>query len=786
LAFFHPGGHNWSGRMEDEDGMALDPSASGSASDLKEWRKMSRSESVLAAGLATSATVHPAQGDYSSMILRPQKIRPQFVLGNHEVPVEKPTATEAQGRYTFIWEHPADEVLVTGTFDDWQMTVRLEKHEGIFKKQVLLPRVPTHYRFLVDGNLVVNESKRLQDVGSGILDNAIFPEDMIEFLEDAAGGDNLMEMTDFVPEREPYIDRKLDRILATISNESACHAFKSHGISDLWLPISKQTLPKILPDAQERRAFLTPQNTSLDTEIAFYNESSYNRVHTISHTAIEDDEDLVVEHRALGEGAYGSVDEVSIVIGTSLTRCVRKRLGRPGPLKAQKAVMAAFAREINVMRQVVHQHCVRLLGSYTDIDHVNILSSPVADMDLATLLDRPIDDEKRVVIYRGIGCLCNALNYLHQNKIRHEDLKPQNILIHGDNILLTDFGFSLDFSDDCVSTTTGRPSAWTIRYSAPEVLNFEPRNRASDIYSLGCVLIEMMSGYYGTSLTDLKKHWKESGNGQSSFARNPEATVAWLGTLEGQRATPLDAKLDVLCRYLRTMLAVDRTHRPTAQQVIDHLSDLSVLFPTSSPSDFASCRGPVPCIGLCNTRDPVSTIPSNIIVKLEHMPYLANFLYHHIYTSGGAWSIWYLNLRLVNDAHNQGPVSPIYANMKTIAPICEYICARACKTGSTKHFWDASRVYSNKEPSVERNAQMGISAKLLSLRHIVFTRVTLSFNTDQGLKLCHAQITLVPNCLPRSVHHGSFFWLISYHLPAPADPKHYDPEESFTDLTILE
>ncbi|KAF2027428.1 kinase-like protein, partial [Setomelanomma holmii] len=160
----------------------------------------------------------------------------------------------------------------------------------------------------------------------------------------------------------------------------------------------------------------------------------------------------------------------------------------------QKRVMTAFAREINVMRQVEHQHCVNFLGSYTDFDHVNILSSPIADMDLATFLDRPIGIEQRKLLYRGISCLCNALNYLHQNNIRHEDLKPQNVLIHGDNILLTDFGFSLDFSDDSISTTTELPSAWTIRYSAPEVLNFEPRNRATDNFSLGCVLNEMISG----------------------------------------------------------------------------------------------------------------------------------------------------------------------------------------------------------------------------------------------------------------------------------------------------
>jgi serine/threonine protein kinase len=129
---------------------------------------------------------------------------------------------------------------------------------------------------------------------------------------------------------------------------------------------------------------------------------------------------MIVEHRVLGEGAFGTVEEVSIITAAGEVRCARKRVPRARQLKAQKAVMAAFTREISVMRQVAHQHCVQFFGSYTDTDHVNILSGPVADMNLATLLDNPITIEERVIIYRGIGCLCNAINYLHQNQIRHE------------------------------------------------------------------------------------------------------------------------------------------------------------------------------------------------------------------------------------------------------------------------------------------------------------------------------------------------------------------------------
>ena len=255
--------------------------------------------------------------------------------------------------------------------------------------------------------------------------------------------------------------------------------------------------------------------------------------------------------------------------------------------------MAAFAREINVMRQVVHQHCVQSVGSYTDTDYVNILSNPIADMDLATLLDSPTSLEERIVIFRGIGCLCNAINYLHQNKIRHEDLKPQNILIHGNNSLLTDFGFSFDFSEDSVSTTTSRPSAWTVRYSAPEVLESEPRNRVADIYSLGCVLVEMISAYYGFSLSEVKAYWRQTGNGQSSFARNTDATTTWLNKsiLSSRMQDFRESKLDLICRYLPSMLDADRKHRPTAQQVVDRLSDLNVLLPNPSLRSFVCCQG---------------------------------------------------------------------------------------------------------------------------------------------------------------------------------------------------
>ena len=50
------------------------------------------------------------------------------------------------GKYTFTWEHSANEVFVTGTFDDWRKTVKLEKEDSIFKKTVELPKTHTQYK----------------------------------------------------------------------------------------------------------------------------------------------------------------------------------------------------------------------------------------------------------------------------------------------------------------------------------------------------------------------------------------------------------------------------------------------------------------------------------------------------------------------------------------------------------------------------------------------------------------------------------------------------------------
>ncbi|OAG11685.1 uncharacterized protein CC84DRAFT_1107380 [Paraphaeosphaeria sporulosa] len=84
------------------------------------------------------------------------------------------------GKYTFTWEHDAQNVYVTGTFDDWQKTVQLHKEDGIFKKTVELPQAKHQYKFVVDGNWVTNESAPKEADASGIFNNVLTPDDIKE------------------------------------------------------------------------------------------------------------------------------------------------------------------------------------------------------------------------------------------------------------------------------------------------------------------------------------------------------------------------------------------------------------------------------------------------------------------------------------------------------------------------------------------------------------------------------------------------------------------------------
>ncbi|KAK2150896.1 hypothetical protein LSH36_383g00000 [Paralvinella palmiformis] len=100
-------------------------------------------------------------------------------------------------------------------------------------------------------------------------------------------------------------------------------------------------------------------------------------------------------------------------------------------------------------------------------------------------LSQPIDEQ---IIKTWLGQILQALMYIHNNGIIHRDLKPSNVFIQEDgSIVIGDFGVSTVMVD--VLTRT-RSTVGTLNYVAPEVLE-QRHNEKSDIWSLGCVILEL-------------------------------------------------------------------------------------------------------------------------------------------------------------------------------------------------------------------------------------------------------------------------------------------------------
>lgn len=206
------------------------------------------------------------------------------------------------------------------------------------------------------------------------------------------------------------------------------------------------------------------------------------------------------------------------------------------------------------------------IQSYTDSKHFALIMLPVADCNLSTYFDVARDSPDKLSLLRSFfGFLAHALQYLHGTQIRHRDIKPQNVLVQGDRVFLTDFGIALDWEHLSRSTTTA-DSGKTWRYAAPEVARFEKRNTAADIWSLGCVFMEMATVLKGQTVADMRLFF-ERRSSNDRFYGNIENLGLWAKELRAMG----DEKDNVIFGWVREMLRHAAKDRPTAFKLYDHI-----------------------------------------------------------------------------------------------------------------------------------------------------------------------------------------------------------------------
>jgi hypothetical protein len=156
------------------------------------------------------------------------------------------------------------------------------------------------------------------------------------------------------------------------------------------------------------------------------------------------------------------------------------------------SILKRFRREANALRKLTHPNIVPFYGLYLTPDFAFLLEHFVDGYTLKEILRKhqglPLDIPQAMCYLKA---LCAALGYAHLHGVVHCDVKPGNVMQdHGGNIYLTDFGIARHSE----STTTTLATAGTTAYMAPEQIRGESVTAAADIYALGVMLFEMLTG----------------------------------------------------------------------------------------------------------------------------------------------------------------------------------------------------------------------------------------------------------------------------------------------------
>jgi serine/threonine protein kinase len=161
-------------------------------------------------------------------------------------------------------------------------------------------------------------------------------------------------------------------------------------------------------------------------------------------------------------------------------------------LKDDPSVWKMFQREAEALKKLAHPHIVPFYGLFETPAFAFFLEHYVDGYSLKHILHTrkgsPMSISEALIILKT---LCASLGYAHINGIIHCDIKPGNVLIDkSGSVFLTDFGIARH----ALSTTTTMASAGTPAYMAPEQIGGEPVTPATDVYALGILLFEMLTG----------------------------------------------------------------------------------------------------------------------------------------------------------------------------------------------------------------------------------------------------------------------------------------------------
>lgn len=266
-------------------------------------------------------------------------------------------------------------------------------------------------------------------------------------------------------------------------------------------------------------------------------------------TAMSDKLSNPLKQHASIEAQYSVAEVVGQGSMAVVHRAVQRQDGKQVALKVVRThdeeVIAIAKAEYELLRRIEHPHIARAIDFFTTANGAVLVMSFFAGNTLASTVRRiPEKRLPEVTAHRLFVALVQALDYMHQRRIVHRDVKPDNVLVSHDltNLQLVDFNVARHLPEGGALTPTGTPL-----YASPEVLQGGSPSEASDVWGAGLCLHVMLSG-------QLPEGYKRCKQDRLDVVTSelPLASPCWQHVSEPCKAV------------LRKCLTVDHSMRPAA------------------------------------------------------------------------------------------------------------------------------------------------------------------------------------------------------------------------------
>jgi len=243
------------------------------------------------------------------------------------------------------------------------------------------------------------------------------------------------------------------------------------------------------PKRIEKEEINIPQSNSPPTELAAIKIQSQKQEEPITPKQIPQDlADRYTELEFIGKGGFARVFKGKRKDGKFVAIKI--------PISMDAVTGKSFIAEMQNWTKLSHPNIVRLY-------EFNIMPVPYFEEELCDAAlsnqNKPIESEDAAWILFNI---CEGIKFAHAKKIIHRDLKPQNILLKNGVPKISDWGLSRIITDATTTTTT----SFTPYYAAPEQINNRVKDERTDIWQLGVILYELVTGelpFQGESMIEI-------------------------------------------------------------------------------------------------------------------------------------------------------------------------------------------------------------------------------------------------------------------------------------------